>query len=104
MKLIKTNSRYTYEIQSDYKPGDEISFYIKGYKSKITDEIIDFRDSLILFKGNKIHVNDIVFLHIDQKTRWWIRYNPGKFYLLPVLRIYYWMLLTAGNSKKKLWS
>lgn len=58
-----------------YSVGDAISFQIKGRKSKITGEILDFKDSLIVFKGYEVNVADIKCLYIDEKTKWWLRYK-----------------------------
>jgi hypothetical protein len=58
-----------------YKTGELISFKVKGRKSKITGEIADFKDSVIVFKGFEVHVADIKCLYIDEKTKWWLRYK-----------------------------
>jgi hypothetical protein len=65
-----------------YRPGDDLSFYLKGKKSKIKDEIIGFEDSLIIFKKHRVHVREIAALHIDHKTRYWLRYKPAQILLL----------------------
>lgn len=65
-----------------YKAGDVISFRIKGDKSKNTGEIIAFEDSVIVFKGYKMHVNQITSLYIDEKTKWWLRFKIEQILLL----------------------
>lgn len=72
-----------------YAVGETISFQVKGRKSKIEGEILDFKDSLIVFKGYEVKVADIKCLYIDEKTRWWLRFkiaqlslNTGIGYLL----------------------
>jgi hypothetical protein len=65
-----------------YRHGDDLSFYLKGKKSKIKDEIIGFEDSVIIFKKHRAHVREIVALHIDHKTRYWLRYKPAQLLLL----------------------
>jgi len=58
-----------------YKPGDEITFRLNGNKRKISGEIVDFKDSVIVFRGFEVRVNEISSLYIDEKTRWWLRYK-----------------------------
>ncbi len=58
-----------------YKAGDEISFRLNGNKRKISGEIVDFRDSVIVFRGFEVHVTEISSLYIDEKTKWWLRYK-----------------------------
>jgi hypothetical protein len=58
-----------------YKPGDEISFTLTGNKRKISGVIRDLKDSVIVFDGFEIRVNEIASLYIDEKTKWWLRYK-----------------------------
>lgn len=58
-----------------YKPGDEISFRKNGSKSQITGEILDLKDSVIVFQEFEARVDEISSLYIDEKTRWWLRYK-----------------------------
>jgi hypothetical protein len=58
-----------------YEKGDEISFQIKGRKSKLKAEIIDFKDSVIVFQGFEVKIDQINCLYIDEKTKWWLRYK-----------------------------
>lgn len=65
-----------------YSVGDIISFKTKGRKSKITGEILDFKDSLLVFKGYEINVTDIKCLYIDEKTKWWLRFKIAQLSLI----------------------
>ena len=58
-----------------YKPGDEISFRRMESKRRITGEIIDFRDSVVVFKGFEVRITEISSLYIDEKTKWWLRFK-----------------------------
>jgi len=65
-----------------YKPGDEISFRLNGDKDKISGEILYFKDTVIVFKGFEVAVDEISSLYIDRKTRWWLRYKIEQLFLL----------------------
>lgn len=65
-----------------YKTGDMISFQVKGRKSKITGEIVDFKDSVIVFRGYEVNVTEIKCLYIDEKTKWWLRYKIAQLSLI----------------------
>jgi hypothetical protein len=65
-----------------YKPGDDLIFYLHGKRSKLKDEIIGFEDSVIIFKKHRVHIGEISALHIDHKTRYWLRYKPAQLLLL----------------------
>ena len=58
-----------------YEKGDIISFQVKGRRLKITGQIIDFKDSVIVFQGYEVKVSEIKCLYIDEKTKWWLRYK-----------------------------
>ena len=58
-----------------YKPGDEISFRLNGSKRKKTGVILELKDSVIVFHGFEVRVNEISSLYIDEKTKWWLRYK-----------------------------
>ncbi len=58
-----------------YTVGDKISFRVEGGKRKISGKILEFRDSIIVFKGFEVGVNEISSLYIDEKTKWWLRYK-----------------------------
>ncbi len=61
-----------------YEKGDVISFQINGRKSKIKAEIIDFKDSTIIFQGFEVNVDQIKCIYIDEKTKWWLRYKTAQ--------------------------
>jgi hypothetical protein len=65
-----------------YEKGDVISFQIKGRKSKIKAEIIDFKDSVIVFQGYEVTIDQIKCLYIDEKTKWWLRYKIAQLSLI----------------------
>ena len=58
-----------------YKPGDKISFRIKASKRKVSGEILDLKDSIVVFHGFEVRVDEISSLYIDEKTKWWLRYK-----------------------------
>lgn len=62
-----------------YNVGDELTFYIG--ESRIKDEIIAIEDSTIVFKGYRVHIKEITALHIDEKTRWWLRFKAAQLLL-----------------------
>lgn len=65
-----------------YKPGDEISFRTIASNKKITGQIMELKDSIIVFKGFKLNVCEISSLYIDEKTRWWLRYKVQQLSLI----------------------
>lgn len=65
-----------------YKPGDEISFRTIASNKKITGQIMELKDSIIVFKGFKLNVGEISSLYIDEKTRWWLRYKVQQLSLI----------------------
>jgi hypothetical protein len=65
-----------------YKVGDKLTFYREDDKSNITGEILALEDSAIVFKGYKVRLREITGLHIDQKTRWWLRYKAAQLLLI----------------------
>lgn len=65
-----------------YKPGDEISFRTIASNKKITGQIMELKDSIIVFKGFKLNVDEISSLYIDEKTRWWLRYKVQQLSLI----------------------
>lgn len=58
-----------------YKSGDEISFIINESKRRISGEILELKDSAIVFHGFEVRVDEISSLYIDEKTKWWLRYK-----------------------------
>ncbi len=61
-----------------YRVGDELTFYLPNKRSRRTERILALEDSLIVFRGYSVPVNQIVALHIDDQTRWWLRYKPSQ--------------------------
>ena len=51
-------------------------------KKMITGEIVEFRDSTIVFRGFEVNVGEISSLYIDEKTKWWLRYKVQQLSLL----------------------
>jgi hypothetical protein len=80
-----------------YEIGDQISFYTETHHHKIVDEVVSFEDSIIVFDGYKINVRDITALHIDEKTRWWLRFRPAQLLLLAGAG--YFILDTVNNGE-----
>ena len=65
-----------------YEVGDELTFYRQGKRARIQDQILAFEDSTIVFRGYQVHVNEITALHIDDKTRWWLRFKAAQLLLI----------------------
>jgi hypothetical protein len=65
-----------------YEPGETITFRICGTKSKIKSEILELKDSVIVFRGFEVPINKIACLYIDEKTRWWLRYKIAQLSLI----------------------
>ena len=61
-----------------YEVGDRLTFYLPGKRSKRTETILGLEDSLIVFRGYTVPVGQITALHIDDRTRWWLRYKPAQ--------------------------
>jgi len=66
-----------------YKTGDVLSFQVKADSRKITDQIIGFEDSLILFKNYKVNPKEITHIYVDKKTSTWyfLKYKWDKLLL-----------------------
>jgi hypothetical protein len=73
-KLLFHKNNYKEQF---YQVGDVISLRLKNDKTKITEKILGFEDSLIVFQGYKINPQDISAIYIDKKTRTWfiLRYK-----------------------------
>lgn len=80
-KLLFHKNRHREAI---YKEGDRISFKLKNNKSKISEQIIGFEDSLIVFQDFKINPRDVSHLYVDDKTKIWyvMRYKYEKIFLI----------------------
>ena len=50
--------------------------------SKIKDKILAFEDSAIVFRGYSVTIGEITALHMDDKTRWWLRFKPAQLLLI----------------------
>ena len=77
--MLQTRSEHR---NAYYEVGDELTFYIKDRKSRIKDRIISLEDSTVVFRGYQVPINQITALHIDNKTRWWLRFKPAQLLLL----------------------
>ncbi len=65
-----------------YEVGDQLTFYLPGKRSKRTETILALEDSLVVFRGSTVPVGQITALHIDDRTRWWLRYKPAQLALM----------------------
>ena len=65
-----------------YEVGDELIYYREGKRSKTKDRIVAFEDSMIVFYRYRLPVSQITALHIDNKTRWWLRFKLSQLSLL----------------------
>ncbi|MGB3851147.1 MAG: hypothetical protein WA958_14355 [Tunicatimonas sp.] len=65
-----------------YEVGDQLTFYLPGKRSRRTETILGLEDSLIVFRGYTVLVSQITALHIDDQTRWWLRYKPAQLALM----------------------
>jgi hypothetical protein len=75
----KNNHRIAY-----YKTGDVISFRVRGDRSKITDQIRGFEDSVMVFLNYKVSPQEISDVYVDDKTRLWyiLRYKYERIFLI----------------------
>lgn len=66
-----------------YQTGDVISFRVEAESRKITDQIMGFEDSLIVFRNYKINPKEITHMYVDKKTRTWyfLKYKYEKLLL-----------------------
>lgn len=65
-----------------YEAGDELIFYRKGKRKKTKDTILSLEDSMIVFRGYRVPLTQVTALHIDDKTRWWLRFKPAQLLLI----------------------
>lgn len=67
-----------------YATGDVLTFELKGAKTKVSDQIRSFEDSLIVFQFYKLNPKEIAALYVDEKTKIWFifRYKYEKIFLL----------------------
>jgi hypothetical protein len=84
-----------------YKAGDVISFKIIGNKFKTKGEIVELKDSVIVFKGYEVPINKIFCLYIDEKTRWWLRYKIAQLSLIAGTGYLGLDVINTGELKKE---
>lgn len=84
-----------------YRPGDDISFRLKGNKRKISGEILELTDGVIVFHGFKVQVDEISSLYIDEKTKWWLRYKIEQLGLMAGVAYLALDLLNNGQINKE---
>lgn len=80
-----------------YEVGDKVTFYLPGKRSRRTETILALEDSLIVFRGYTVPVSQVTALHIDDKTRWWLRYKPAQLAL--IVGTGYILLDTVNNRE-----
>ena len=80
-----------------YAVGDVLSFYLPGKRSKRTETILALEDSIIVFRGYTVPIRQITALHIDDKTRWWLRYKPAQLALIAGTG---YLLLNTVNNRE----
>jgi hypothetical protein len=78
-----------------------ISFKIEGRKSKITGEIVELRDSIIVFRGYEVPIRQITCLYIDEKTKWWLRYKIAQLSLIAGTGYLALDVINTGELKKE---
>ena len=98
--LIFIKNRYRYAI---YRIGDELSFKVKGDKSKITAQIENLEDTLIVFDGLKVNPRNITHIYVDDKTRDWyfLKYKYEKLFLVAGVGAFVLDALNTGSIDKK---
>lgn len=94
--FIKNDSRY-----ATYRIGANVSFDIVGSKQRITQNIVGFEDSLIVFHTFKLPVNDISALYVDEKTKRWypLRYKYDE--ILPIAGAEYLIADAVVSGKSR---
>lgn len=65
-----------------YKVGEAISYRTLENKFKVTSEILDLEDGVILIKDDEVKVEEITHLYLDEKTKWWLRYKVQQLSLI----------------------
>jgi hypothetical protein len=67
-----------------YAAGDRLTYELKATKAKVTDRIIGFEDSLLVFQTYKLRPSEISALYVDEKTKIWFifRYKYEKVFFL----------------------
>lgn len=85
--------------QAIYKTGDVISFCVKVDPKKITDQIIGFEDSLIVFKNYKVNPKEITHMYVDKQTGTWyfLKYKYEKLLLFTGIG---YLVIDGFNNKE----
>ena len=98
--LIFIKNRYRYAI---YRIGDELSFKLKGDKSKITAQIENLEDTLIVFDGLTVNPRNISSIYVDDKTRDWyfLKYKYEKLFLISGIGFFLIDAANTGNFNRK---
>ena len=86
-----------------YKIGQTISFRVRGERTRITQQIIGFNDSLIVFRNYQVNPREITHLYVDDKTRKWflLRYKYEKLFLIAGIGYMTLDLLNTGEIEKE---
>ena len=85
--------------QAIYEQGDVLSFRIKTDPSKITDQIMGFEDSLIVFRNYKVNPAEITDIYVDDQTQTWyiLRFKYERLFLFTGIG---YLLIDGFNSKE----
>jgi hypothetical protein len=85
--------------QAIYKTGDVISFQVTTDPRKISDQIMGFEDSLIVFKNYKVNPNEITHMYVDKQTSTWyfLKYKYEKLFLFTGIG---YLLIDGFNNKE----
>jgi hypothetical protein len=85
--------------QALYKTGDVISFRVEADPRKITDRIMGFEDSLIVFRNYKVNPKEITHMYVDKQTRTWyfLKYKYEKLFLFTGIG---YLLVDGLNSRE----
>ena len=91
-----------------YEVGDELTFYAEGRKSRISDRIRGFTDSTIVFRHYEVLISRITALHIDDQTRWWLRFKPAQllliagagYLLIDIASSLFWICYPKASSRR----
>jgi len=99
-KLLFQKNRYR---QALYEPGDQLTFRLKGSRTKIFGQILGFEDSLIVFRDFKINPAKISHLYVDAKTRIWfiLRYKYSKLLLIAGTGYLFLDAVNSGEFREK---
>lgn len=67
-----------------YGVGEVVTFEVRGTGQKVSERIVGFEDSLLVFTYYKLNVNQITALYVDDKTKIWfiLRYKYEKLFFI----------------------